>query len=229
MLPAITVVERIPLPDLRRPERTPSLPGWVASRIASLKNETQPHPTTGEYRETPTLPASLILGQAEREEINRHLAELENCYGPTPADDPQAEEATLVVVTKMMLVLPTMTQNEASAEARGEAFMAVLDDLPTWTVAAAVRRWYRGDAGRNERGEPYDCHWCPAPAELRSIATMELWRVKGRAKMLGDLLRAEPLIEYSDEHRSAMRARLSKLMQFSPVGKDGSGGKVNAD
>jgi hypothetical protein len=210
-------LERIPLPDLRRPEQMPSLPAWVASRVASLKDERQPHPKTGKWRETPTLPANLTLGQAEREEVVCHVAELENCYGPTPADDPKAEEATLVVVTEMMLVLPATTQNEISAEARGKAYMIALDDLPTWSVAAAVRLWYRGDCGKNERGDPYDYHWCPAPAELRVIAQMELWRLKARARTLGDLLRAEPLIEYSEEHCRAMRAQLGDLMQFKSV------------
>ena len=47
----------------------------------------------------PTIPFSLILSAAERDEIARHLAELDRACGPTPADDVGAEEATLVVVT----------------------------------------------------------------------------------------------------------------------------------
>ena len=35
-------------------------------------------------------------------------------------------------MTKMMMVLPSPTQNEFSAEARGEAFLAALDDVPAW-------------------------------------------------------------------------------------------------
>lgn len=69
--------------------------------------------------------------------------------------------ATLIVLTKMMLSLPSSQQNEAGAEASGEAFQAALDDVPTWAVAAAVRRWYRGDCGLNERGQRYvtTCPW----------------------------------------------------------------------
>jgi len=48
--------------------------------------------------------------------------------------------------------------------------------------------------------------------------------------MLKDLLSAEPLIEYSDEHRRNVLQRLSKLMHETfgnpPVGfNDGSGGR----
>lgn len=174
-----------------------------------------------------TLPTNLILDQAERDAIERHVADLEACYGPTPADDPSAEEKMVVVVTKMMLVLPAMKQNEASAETRGEAYMMALDDVPTWAVAAAVRRWFRGNAG-----DGHDYHWCPAPAELRELSLIELWRVKSRAKILRNLLRAEPLIEFSEEHCAMMRMRIADLFKgklgIQPVGHDGSGGMVNA-
>jgi hypothetical protein len=220
-------LERIPLPDPRRPERMPSLPAWVASRVVSLKDEMQWEAASGKYRMTPTLSANLILSQEERDVIAEHVADLERFRGPTPADEVGAEKATLVVVTRMMLALPAARQNEASAEARGEAYMVVLDDLPTWAVAAAVRRWYRGDAG-----DKYDYHWCPAPAELRELARIELWRVMERANKLKELLRAEPLLEFSEEHCHVMRVRLSNLIQetfgIPPVGTDGSGGKVSA-
>lgn len=111
-----------------------------------------------------------------------------------------------------MLALPSSQQNEAGAEATGEAFQAALDDVPHWAVAAAVRRWYRGDCGLNERGQAYDYHWRPAPAELRSIALVEKWRVKQRAETLRKLLAAEPLIEFSDEHCAQMRARLAEVI-----------------
>ena len=95
------------------------------------------------------------------------------------------------------------------------------------TAQTPIRRWYRGDAGTNERGVPYDYHWAPAPAELRRVAMAEHWRVKQRAEMLRKLLLAEPLIEFNDEHRRHMCGKLSELkltIGIPPVGKDGSGG-----
>jgi hypothetical protein len=167
------------------------------------------------------------LKAAEREEIARHISDLHALCMPTPGSDPQAEQDMLLAVTKMMLVLPATTQNELSAEARGEAFMAALDDLPPWAVRSAIRRWYRGDCGKNEQGESYHYHWCPAPADLRRIAFTEMYRVKGRADELKRLLAAETRIEYSDEHCRKMREQVAGLFRnfgTPPVGKDGSGG-----
>jgi hypothetical protein len=223
--------EPIPLPDLRRPERTPSLPAWLALRIASIKDVHQPDQKTGKHRMIPTLPPNLILSGVERDEIERHLRMLDSLFGPTPFDDAQVEGRMLIELTKMALSTTAPRQNEASAEARGEAYLTALEDLPLWAVQAAIRRWHRGDAGKNHRGEAYDYHWPPAPAELRMIALLELWRVKERAALLRKLLSAEPLIEFTEEHCRTMREKLSVLAletsEVPPVGKDGSGGKVS--
>jgi hypothetical protein len=149
----------------------------------------------------------------------------------TPIKDPQAEQDTLVAVTKMMVALPSMTQNELSAEVRGEAFMAALDDVPAWAVQAAVRRWYRGECGKNAKGEPYDCHWCPAPAELRRIALAEMYPLNERLNTIEGLLRAELRLQYTDEHRRSMCERfaeLSRNIRASLVGNNGSGGGISA-
>ena len=141
----------------------------------------------------------------------------------------------LAVLTNMMMVLPSVMQNELSAEARGEAFMAALDDIPVWSVQAAIRKWYRGDCGSDERGRCYDYHWSPAPAELRRIAFAEMWRIKSRSQSLRRLLSAVPRIEYGDEHCRAMRERLGRLFQTSrtsPDGRNGSGevaGKLSVE
>jgi len=89
---------------------------------------------------------------------------------------------------------------------------AALDDVPHWAVAAAQRRWYRGDCGLNEHRQPYNYTWRPAPADLRRIALFEAWRVKQRAQTLRKLLAAEPLIQFSDEHCAQMRARLAAVI-----------------
>ena len=64
----------------------------------------------------------------------------------------------------MLLALPSSQQNEAAAEASREAFQIALD-VSTFAVASAMRRWYRGECGDNERGDPYDYRWRPSPAD----------------------------------------------------------------
>jgi hypothetical protein len=209
------------LPDVRRPGRMPSWPAWVASRLASLKAEWQPD-AKGKHRKTPTLPAYLMLDEGRRDELAEHKAALEALYAATPETSAEAEATVLVSVGRMMLVLPTSRQNEESAEARTEAYLAALDDLPPWAVESAIRLWYRGDCGSNEHGEPYNCAWAPAPADLRRIAQAELWRVKSLAVAVGNLLAAEPRIEFSGEHCAAMRARLATTFKSVAVGFDGS-------
>jgi hypothetical protein len=203
--------EPISLPDVRRPDRMPSWPAWVALRIASIKDECQPSLTDGKYRTMPTLPSHLMLSQAERAEIQRTIGDLTELCDRTPETDAQFEGATLVVITRMMLALPSSQQNEAGAEATGEAFQAALDDMPTWAVAAAVRKWYRGECGLNERGESYNYRWRPAPADLRRLAFIERGAVLGRVRTLKRLLDAEPLREFSEEHEARMRERLARL------------------
>src|SRR5690349_1003009 len=97
-IPVAATVEPIPIPDIRRPERPPSWPAWLVLRLAWLKEGPQPD-ETGKHRRMPTLPRDLILMSAQREAIRRHLADLDKLEVPTPEIDPDAEAATLVIVT----------------------------------------------------------------------------------------------------------------------------------
>jgi hypothetical protein len=171
----------------------------------------------------------MILTSAERERVAQHAVQLEALCRCTPADDPQVERDVLVAVTNMMLVFPSTAVNELSVEARGAAYMEALDDVPAWAVRAAIRQWHRGNCGPNFDGKPYDYHWCPAPAELRRVAHAQMRVVLERRHMLARLLRAEPRLEFSDEHCTAMRQRLAdlfKTLRTPPVGRHGSGGVV---
>ena len=200
--------EPLQLPDVRRLEQMPFLPAWAASRIGSLKTETQPDPATGRWRPTPTLPSNLILRPSEREMVVQHVDELTVLCKQTPAAGNRWLEQTWKALTKMMLTLPSTSQNEISVEARGEAYLIALDDLPAWAAEAAIRRWYRGECGVNQQGKPYDYHWCPAPAELRHIASVDAHRIGRRIHILKQLLLAEPLREFDEAHRQAIGKRL---------------------
>jgi hypothetical protein len=206
-------LEPIQIPNVHRLDRMPSWPAWVASRVASMKDEWQTSIADGKYRTVPTLPANLTLSQGERAEIETHVAALDVLSAQTPDNGAEWEGATLIIITKMMLVLPAQQQNEAAAEATGEAFQSALDDVPHWAVAAAVRRWHRGDCGVHDRGHPYDYHWRPDSAALRRIALSDVWRVKQRAVTLRRLLASEPLIEFGAEHRQQMQERFGTLIK----------------
>lgn len=223
---AVTVIERIRLPDVRRLDKMPSLPAWVASRIASLTDDDQKDQKSGKYRNVPTLPCSLLLSEIERDELSSHVRSLDALCAATPSESADEEAAMLNAIAAMMLVLPSMQQTDIGAHARGEAFLMALEDVPTWAVQAAIRCWYRGEAGNDDRGQRFDTHWCPAPGDLRKIALVQKWRVKNRAEELRRLLGAEARVEFTDEHRAAQSARFDDILRkfgISPVGKDGSG------
>jgi hypothetical protein len=143
-----------------------------------------------------------------REAIERNIALQKNVIGKTPANDRASDQATLVLITKMLKVLPGHRLDETGAEATGDAYMIALDDLPSWTVDEALRQWYRGEAGPD-----YDYRWRPAPAVLREIACRVLFEITYHIKQLQGLLKAEPLIEYSEDHCRMMRKRLSELFR----------------
>jgi hypothetical protein len=137
-----------------------------------------------------------------------HVEALGKLVERTPTSSADAEAETLVIVTKMLLALPAQRSTEAGNEAKGEAYMAALDDVPPWAVQEAVRKWYRG-----EHGADYNYRWSPVPADLRKLARSEEWRVRGRMTMLQRLVDAVPLLEFSDEHRQDMVNRVAELLK----------------
>lgn len=160
-----------------------------------------------------TLPAEMLLASSEQRAIERYVGELERVLGNTPTESATIEAEMLVVVSKMMLALPGQKATEAGAEASGEAYCAALDDLPPWAVLAALRKWYRGDVPPMPKfQQQHNFNFRPGPAILRSIAFREAGAVRGRVIELQRLLNAEARVEYSEEHRSEMLAKLQTVM-----------------
>jgi hypothetical protein len=141
--------------------------------------------------------------------VERHIRDLNAVLAMTPAEDILHGELTMTTVTKMTLVLPGREAGELAGVARGEAYMAALEDIPSWAVQEAMRKWHRA-----EHGPKHDYKWQPAPATLRELALLEVWRVKGTVRKLNDLLLAEPLLEFTPEQEAAMRDKLSAYLNM---------------
>lgn len=197
----LATIEQIQPPDARRPARLSLLPLWVAERLAVLRNEPQPD-QEGRHRVMPVLPSSLILSSDQKMLIEQHIRAMDSVIAMTPQADVGYGEATMVAVSKMMLVLPSRESGDLGGEAKGEAFMDALEDVPFWAVQEAMRKWHR-----SEYGPKHDYRWQPAPATLRELAMIETYRVMATRRRLGELCAAEVLIEFSDEHRATMRAK----------------------
>lgn len=129
----------------------------------------------------------------------------------TPVNNVDAEAGMLAVLTKMMMVLPGQRLSEVGVEATGEVYMDSLDDVPTWAVAEAIRKWNRAQSPVLNIKQPHDFRFRPAPAILRQLADIEAARMQHRVLTLDQLLTAEPKIEYSDDHRRHMLGAIREL------------------
>jgi hypothetical protein len=177
----------------------------IEQRLTVLRREAQPDPTTGKHREVPVLPRSLILGKEQRMLVERHISALDQIMDMTPESGADFGEATTIAVSKMTMVLAGREAGELASEAKGEAFIDALEDVPSWAVQEAMRRWHRGECGPK-----HDYKWQPAPATLRELAMIEVYRVKAVRRRLADLVLAEPLLEFTNEQLESMKARTAQ-------------------
>lgn len=201
MATELALIEPLALPDHRRPAQMPSLPEWVVSRLESLKDNWQ------NGSKALTLPEKMTLTEPQKQMVSEHIAALGSLVARTPSNSADCEAETLVIVTKMLLALPSQRSTETGNEAKGEAYLAALDDVPPWAVQEAVRKWYRG-----EHGAKYDYRWSPVPADLRALARAEEYRIRGRMTVLERITNAVPLVEFSDDHRETMIKRVQTLI-----------------
>jgi hypothetical protein len=141
----------------------------------------------------------------QRALIERHEKALAAIMEMTPYEDERHGEQTMMAVTKMMLVLPSRESGDLVGQAKGEAYMAALEDIPSWAVEEAMRKWYRAECG-----DKMDYKWQPGPATLREIAMIEVYRVMGTRRRLREILAAEPLQEFSKEHMESMKRRIGE-------------------
>lgn len=193
------LVEPIALPPARRPTQIPSLPAWLASQKAAAKVELQMVEGGRKFADVLTLPADLMPTAAQRAAIANHVSSLNSLLRQTPLNGDEYDAAMLAVLTKMLWVLPAAKTTELAAEARGEAYMMALDDVPVWAVEEAIRKWYRGQHGAGD-----DYHWAPDPARLRELAMSEAWVLRGQIIELETILGA---VEYRDCEPELARGR----------------------
>lgn len=140
--------------------------------------------------------------------VEQHIAAINQVLAMTPAEDIRHGELTLTTVSKMTMVLPSREAGELAAEAKGEAYMAALEDVPSWAVQEAMRRWHR-----KECGPKYDYVWQPGPSTLREVSMLEAYRVMAVRRSLTEVLNAEPLIEFTPEHETEMRSKLNMILK----------------
>lgn len=164
-----------------------------------------------------TLPAKMIPGSSERAAIVHHVAHLArflDLEATMVLRDREMDNATaLGVMIAALLAKKGQRMDAAVSEALTEDYLDALDDMPAWSVREAIRKWNRAESPQLDK-KPHDFNWRPEPPTLRRLAWLELWAVKSRHDTLQRVLAAVPLLEYSAEHTSEMRA---KLAEASPI------------
>lgn len=148
----------------------------------------------------------MTLTGDERASLEARRRDLRAALRRVPATDEREARAVLVAVSKMLLALSAGTMPERVAEAKGEAYLGALEDIPAWCVDEAIRRWNRGRCGAHN----YD--FAPSPAVLRGVAEGVRLAADGQVAALTRLLAAEPAREFSEEERAANIARFVELL-----------------
>lgn len=122
---------------------------------------------------------------------------------------------SMAKVTEMLLCFPQSAMSESVAKARAKGFIAALEDLPTWAVAEACRRYIRREAG-----EDHNYNFAPSPPVLRKIARDIHVMAAALQDRLQRLLDAEVVPDpraYTEDERAANVNKLAKLLgSFRP-------------
>lgn len=113
------------------------------------------------------LAGGLKLTDEQRGAIAAKIAELEMLSGTSQSRENR--EATLGLISKMLMAYPMAGSSAEAGMARGEAYLSALDDVAPWAIAQAIRSWHRGEGG----GRDSNYRFAPAPAELR-YAVMQI-------------------------------------------------------
>jgi hypothetical protein len=99
-----------------------------------------------------------------------------------------------------------------------------LGNVPYWAINEAIRGWYQG-----RYGDGHNYTWQPAPATLRSLAFLELSKIRSRMGDLECLLHAEPERELPPPSErptwEEIRAKLPRLgsVPDAPIERQPSG------
>lgn len=189
---------------------TRNSPGAVTLSLPDSVQRSLTAMTVG-YRETdkgrapwPKIARSLAPSSTDRQAIARKIDDLQALEGRRDVDYSMAKVADLLLA---LTVGQGMTEGTAKAKARG--YMVALDDLPSWAVAEACRRWLRGEAGDHNYNFP------PLPPILREVAqhcanVLALERVQLQRLLEADVI--EDPREFTDEERGENLQRLAVVL-----------------
>jgi len=169
--------EPIYLPDLHNLDRMPSWPGWVSSRLESIVVVNQRSLKDGKFRDVPTLRSSLLLTLAETNEVKRHICLLEELCSRAPNNGDDWRDKTLGLIAELLYARPSRNDTERTVEATARAYLIALNDLPSFAVESALKRWYSGACGNLQR----ESHTITVGAQTRRYCGASLLKSDGKS------------------------------------------------
>jgi hypothetical protein len=138
-------------------------------------------------RSIATIPSSRAPTPAQRKEIANKLAELRG------AGAIHHLVRSMEAVTRLVVGMPSANPDAYEARARTALYVMAVEDLPTFVVVEACRRWVRHDAGPIEEGDGArkpNYEFAPTPPVLRFIALRVLAQLNAQILGLERLLSA---------------------------------------
>lgn len=147
------------------------------------------------------LPAPLSAeSRAEVEALTKRLTLSLDRMAPFASGDRtlSAGEAKAMLITKMIRGLAGAAQpSDLVAAAKIEMYADAVEDLPAWSIDAAIKSWNRGECPASICEEP-KFEWPPAPAVLRKLALTATEFPSRALVKFANLLRAIPVAKAMD-------------------------------
>lgn len=197
-------VAALPAVDTADPASMLLLPDWLASQIAAVSDlgagRTEVDPVTRQIvARVPTIPESRMPTGAQRRAIATRIAELQAATEIGPVEE------TLAALGDLIQEYAPSRLDDRTVSIKAEAYLDAVEDLPAWSVRAAIRRWRRGEVS----ADPTTLDFAPKPARLRAIADRMVKVARGQAIRLQRVLDAQPERPLSDEQRAEVSRKLA--------------------
>jgi hypothetical protein len=184
----IATIAAAPLPA---PTAANPMPAWPVSLINmadAVATNWQLDPTTGHYRDVPTLKE--MPTETQRTALEKHRSQIMALLDQRPINGEEFAKRMFGLIAKLMLAKPSRAGGPEAAEARAEAYEIALEDVPWWAVSIAIRKWHRGHCGSE-----YDYKWAPESADLRKLAMREIKEPHARVLAINRVLTAAPYVD----------------------------------
>lgn len=164
-------------------------------------------------------PKGMELSSLERAEAKTLLSRLTSLLDPEAPFEIEGNSfpgraAKGAILTKMIRGLAgPAKQSDVAANAKVDVYGDAIDDLPAWTVDAALKRWCRAECPQSIEASP-EYAFPPSPATLRRMALFDLEGIKRDSRLLENLIAAVPTADAMQKHSRPSSDKLPALRRM---------------